>query len=807
MLLALAWLPGAARASHPTDPVPEAEWILSLRVTSGPDAGLIPLNEPRDRCIPYLANMAASGLAAATVATGEGRYAAAAWDWLGWYAAHMDAAGFVTDYQRQDGIWVSTGDMDSTDAYAATFLVAVRDAWAATQDATRLAAIWPGVQKAVAALEATADADRLTYAKPGHTLKYLMDNAEVYEGLRALEQIAVAAGDSALEALASEWTATMAPSLESFWNPARGGYDVAISATGQRDQVDWAEFYPSTTAQAWMINTGLVPAERAHALADRIDLDHPAWDTPGALDVFDTPGGPATALVKWWPEFVDAFTAAGLRGRAETGLASMVDAALGSGRAWPYHTGNAGRVIRAMLAWPETTIAGGPPDFAAAASAVFTFGGSATAASFECSLDGGAFEACASPHTLVGLSEASHSFRVRALDAVGHEDPTPAERVWVVDTTAPVVRLTGVPPDPSDATPAAFAFDGDDSTTPDSRMRYECALDGGSFAACAAPVVYASLGTGTHTFRVRALDEAGNPSADAGYQWFADTVAPQTTISSAPPAFPSAATVTIGFDGTDDTTSPPSYECRLGMGSFAACASPVTYDSGAEGGYVFEVRARDATGNVDATPAAVSWFVDRTAPASWISSGPPAHTNRSTARLEFGGADSVARPGWLAFECRLDGATFQRCASPVTTPALSDGTHVFEVRARDAAGNVDATPAAHVWTIDTVAPATTIDTPDGAVVVDIAPFAGRIVAGQARDDGSGVESVTVEFAGISGSPVQVAATLQCDDASGRRCAWTARAPGSGRWRVRAVAADRAGTTDAPGPPRIVVYAV
>jgi len=62
----------------------------------------------------------------------------AAWRWLSWYQAHMDAAGFVTDYQVVEGRPVSTGDEDSTDAYSGTFLLAVSETFRATSDQARL---------------------------------------------------------------------------------------------------------------------------------------------------------------------------------------------------------------------------------------------------------------------------------------------------------------------------------------------------------------------------------------------------------------------------------------------------------------------------------------------------------------------------------------------------------------------------------------------------------------------------------------------------------------------------------------------
>jgi hypothetical protein len=44
------------------------------------------------------------------------------------------------------------------------------------------------------------------------------------------------------------------------------------------------------------------------------------------------------------------------------------------------------------------------------------------------------------------------------------------------------------------------------------------------------------------------------------------------------------------------------------------------------------------------------------------------------------------------FLCKLDKKTFKPCTSPKTYKRLKRGKHVFRVKARDRAGNVDATP-------------------------------------------------------------------------------------------------------------------
>ena len=51
-----------------------------------------------------------------------------------------------------------------------------------------------------------------------------------------------------------------------------------------------------------------------------------------------------------------------------------------------------------------------------------------------------------------------------------------------------------------------------------------------------------------------------------------------------------------------------------------------------------------------------------------------------------------------------------RARAHETLGALGAGSHTFDIRATDAAGNTDPTPASYTWTIDLTAPNTTIDT-------------------------------------------------------------------------------------------------
>ncbi len=150
-------------------------------------------------------------------------------------------------------------------------------------------------------------------------------------------------------------------------------------------------------------------------------------------------------------------------------------------------------------------------------------------------------------------------------------------------------------------------------------------------------------------------------------------------------------------DPAGDTAS---FECKLDAAAFAACASPADLSGLVDGAHTFSVRAIDAVGNVDASPASRTFTVDTTAPDTTITGGPAEGSTISSASASF---EFVGDPAGdtASFECKLDGGAFAACTSPAGLTALADGAHTFSVRAIDAAGNVDASPATRAFTVST----------------------------------------------------------------------------------------------------------
>ncbi|MCP2043814.1 Ig-like domain-containing protein [Pontibacter sp. HSC-36F09] len=95
--------------------------------------------------------------------------------------------------------------------------------------------------------------------------------------------------------------------------------------------------------------------------------------------------------------------------------------------------------VRIDTTAPNTTIIASPAALTNATSGTFNLTSSEAGNNFQVSVDGSPFTSAATPLTLTGLSEGTHTLQVQAVDMAGNVDPTPASYTWTVDLTAPVV--------------------------------------------------------------------------------------------------------------------------------------------------------------------------------------------------------------------------------------------------------------------------------------------------------------------------------------------------------------------------------
>lgn len=342
---------------------------------------------------------------------------------------------------------------------------------------------------------------------------------------------------------------------------------------------------------------------------------------------------------------------------------------------------------------PETALDEAPDPFSRLGQATFRFSSSDPGATFECRIDSETAQPCRSPYVRT-LPDGPHSFSVRAIDPAGNGDDTPAERVWTIDTIAPDTMLTAGPPAADNSVMAQFSFRSDETN-----VSFDCSVDNAGYLPCTSGASFPIVGDGPHAFAVRARDRAGNlDPSPAIYAWTVDTSTPDTQILSGPADASPSTGATFTFI-SPDAGGGATFQCALDGAAFAACTSPRAYASLTEGPHSFAVRVRDAVGNFDPSPATRSWIVDLTPPNTTIVTGPSGTLPVASANVTF-----TANEAGVTFACSLDGAAFTPCTSPAGLTALAQGPHAFAVRATDAAGHTDASPATAAWTVDTVAP-------------------------------------------------------------------------------------------------------
>jgi hypothetical protein len=391
---------------------------------------------------------------------------------------------------------------------------------------------------------------------------------------------------------------------------------------------------------------------------------------------------------------------------------------------------------------PNTSIGSGPMGTVTSRTANFTFSSSQASSTFECSLDGAPFAGCTSPRTVPAsglLADGSHTFKVRATDATGHTDPTPATRTWTVDSAAPTVasfspadRATGIvlnttvsaifseAMDPSTLTTSTFTLTRQGSSTP---VTAQVSYDGTNKKATLDPssdleantLYTATIKGGTNGIR----DAVGNPlAADKVWSFSTvDTIAPTAPVIASPAEGSLLNTRSFSVSGTAEANSTVELlEGTNSLGTAQANGSgqwSIALSGVTDGPHAYTARAEDTSGNVSEGSVPRNVRVDATAPPSPTISSPLNNSFDTDGNVTVSGA---AEPGSTVqlFEGQTSRGTTPADSSgawSMTLSAVGEGAHTYSARATDAADNTSGPSNLLTVRIDTTSPTVVGTTP------------------------------------------------------------------------------------------------
>ena len=219
---------------------------------------------------------------------------------------------------------------------------------------------------------------------------------------------------------------------------------------------------------------------------------------------------------------------------------------------------------------PRTILRTGPASVSGRSTAAFRFGASVRGSTFQCSLDGGPWLACASPRRFTSLVDGRHVFAVRAVGSSGKTDRTPAHVSWDIDTALPLVTLTS-PAGGSTTNDNKPAFSGAAGAAPGDRSTITVKVFSGARTSgrtvrtlsatakagrwSAAPAQ--PFADGTYTARAERADRTGNVGASAPSTFAVDTKPHAHTSADADGSGDGAATQTTTALPTQTTTTAP----------------------------------------------------------------------------------------------------------------------------------------------------------------------------------------------------------------------------------------------------------
>ncbi|TLZ94983.1 MAG: hypothetical protein E6J98_02340 [Methanobacteriota archaeon] len=450
-------------------------------------------------------------------------------------------------------------------------------------------------------------------------------------------------------------------------NSASASVPVIVDTTSPSLSVtypaDGAVFATTTVAMAWT-------ASDATSGLDRLEL---------SLD-----GGPATVLA---PNETN-HTFAGLSDGSHTATLVAYDRA--------GHSTTAARTFVVDTTAPTVTIDAPVAGWVSTRSVQVTWTAADVGSGLdhiEVSLDGNppaVLPGTATSTTLTGVSDGPHTIVVQAFDRAGSS--ASASVAISVDATLPTATVTSPTPGQFLGT-SSVQLTWTASDAPSGIDHFEVSIDGGvatTVPSGTTTYVFTGVTDGSHTFRLRAIDRAGN-AVTASVTATVDVSPPTLAISSpTAAAFIRSHSVIVTWTAGDATSGIDHYLVSLDGGSaqtVVGTATSYTFAGTSDGAHTILVTAVDRAGNTH--PASVTVTVDATNPSVSIV-GPAAGAVISAASATVTWTASDAASGIDHIEIRVDGGAAQTLSADATSQTLSglsDGTHTVNVTVVDRAGN------------------------------------------------------------------------------------------------------------------------
>ncbi len=210
-----------------------------------------------------------------------------------------------------------------------------------------------------------------------------------------------------------------------------------------------------------------------------------------------------------------------------------------------------------------------------------------------------------------------------------------------------------------------------------------------------------------------------------------DTTAPETELNSTPAAITNQQRATFSASSSEVGTV---FEISLNGAAYLQVPAVFALDNLPDGEHALNVRARDAAGNIDLTPATFRWTVDTQAPDTTIATATPTSSTSDEATFTLTSTETGG-----TFEASIDGSAYAVVLNPWSLTGFGDGAHTISVRAIDPVNNTDPTPATFSWQIDATAPTARVVFPTRFSYTDAMQLHVRGVA----HDANGVTSLRV----------------------------------------------------------------